>query len=271
MRFLSTLYVLVLLCLRIPAARAADCMAASRSVDVADRLKAAETALHAADPDAFQTAMEEITLLVPCLADSLSPSAAAELHRLVGVQQYSSGNAASATPAFLAARVLEPTYRFPEAEFSADHAIRKAYDSLNAGDYKDQRVPEPKSGDISFDGTVTRARPADRDTVVQFLNASKQVTQTMYLRPGQPLPTYTAVPHIRNSLLLGTAVAIVGSAACYGGAWVSHGQFEKKDPSYGLAELKSLQGAANILFGASIGFGALAVGGGTGALLVGAR
>lgn len=252
-------------------AHASDCMAASHPADVADRLKAAESALESADPDAFQGALEEVSLLVPCLAETLPSATAAQLHRLTGVQEYNAGNTAKASPAFLAARVLDPSYHFPASEFSAEHPIRTTYEAANAGQFKDKKAPEPKTGSITFDGAATRNRPADRNTVVQLLNPSSQVTQTTYLLPDQPLPTYAAVPHLRNSLLIGTVVALAGSAACYGGAWAAHGQFVADDPTYTLDQLEGYQGATNALFAASISLGVVAIGGGTGALLVGAR
>ena len=196
---------------------------------------------------------------------------AAQLHRLTGVQEYNSGNAARAAPAFLAARVLDPSYHFPASEFSAEHPIRQNYDAENAGQFKDKKAPEPKIGSITFDGTGTRQRPVDRNTVLQLLNPSNQVTQTTYLLPDQPLPNYPAVPHLRNSLLIGSLAALAGSAACYGGAWATHASFNSDDPTYTLDKLKSYQGATNALFAASISLGAVAIGGGTGALLVGAR
>lgn len=234
-------------------------------------LAVAEGALRAADAANFELAMEEIALVLPCLADTPTPAVAARLHRIIGIQAFVRGDAERARQAFSAARVLEPDYTFPSQLYAPENDIRQMYDSMDATATASTRVPEPRDGSLVFDGTATRSRPRDRATVVQLVSENAQVASTTYVLPTQPLPPYRAIPRTRNTLFVTAGVSLLGAVATYAGAWVSRGEFERDDPSYTLDDLERLQAQTSAFLVVSGVLGATAAGTGLGALAVGER
>ena len=273
MRNLNTAAVLLLLCVSLgPAtAGAQECMATSTAEQVESRLQAAEEAFSGADADAFVMALEEVALLVPCLGEPLPPSEAARMHRLEGIRTFIQGESEASQAALRAARVLEPSYRFPETLLAADHDLRLQYSAMDPTDARTRRVPEPRVGNIAFDGAPTRARPSDRSTVVQLLDAQQRVFSTSYLGPDDPLPDYRAIPRIRNRLLITSATSLAGAGVFYGLAWSNRSGFWEDDPDYVLSDLEAMQSRSRLLVAVSGTFGAIAIGGGIGAAVVGER
>jgi hypothetical protein len=250
---------------------AEECMSAAKSSEIAAKLAEGEAALARADADGFQFALEEVTLLLPCLGDTLPTPTAAQLHRLTGIQSWGAGNAEAAKEAFRAARVLDPTYHFPESLFAAQHDVRAAYESIASTDYRDKAAPEPKNGLVAFDGRISKLRPADRTTVMQLLTVSQQVAQTNYLRPEQPLPLYPAIPKTRNALIVTTIASAITAGALYGAAWATRDAFDHENADYTLADLQSFRTQTDVLLVGSAAFSAVTLGTGVGIFVVGEK
>jgi len=149
-----------------------------------------------------------------------------------------------------AARVLDPSYAFPDDLLPPDHALRRAYESLDTAEGRTERPPQPRDESFAFDGTRTPRRPIDRATLVQLVDPTGKVEETAWIAPSASLPPYEARPRTRNRLLVGSAALFAASAGLYGWAWTTHAPFA--DPSVSdLAVLDALQTKSQALTAAS--------------------
>jgi hypothetical protein len=248
---------MVALALAFSASSNAACLSASAVAELEERLASAEKAYIDLDAAGFGRALDDARLLLPCLGDVASPAIAAHYHRLEGVRLYAAGQQDQALAAMRAARVLDPGYRFPDELLPPDHALRQAFEALDPSEGRTDRPPQPRDGELAFDGTRTPRRPLDRATLVQLVDPAGSVSQTAWLAPGAPLPAYRARPRTRDRLLLASSALLAASAGFYGWAWTTHAPFA--DPSVtDLAELETLQAESRGLTaasGATLGLG----------------
>jgi hypothetical protein len=219
----------------------AGCLTTSRTSDLLDELAAAETAYADLDPAAFGRALDDATLLLPCLSDVPTPEVAARVHRLTGLRLYAAGENELALASMQAARILDPTYRFPDETLPADHALRVAYEALPAEDGDAFRPPQPIDGSFMFDGIEQPRRPLDRSTLFQLVESGGTVETTRMLEPGEPLPEYRAKPRARNRLLVGSALFVGASAGLLGAAVATDNKFDDLSQEPTLEDLQSLQ------------------------------
>jgi hypothetical protein len=224
-----------------PSVASAACLTASRTDELVERLTVAETAYADLDADQFGRALDDATLLLPCLAEVPSPALAARVHRLTGLRHYAAGENELALASMSAARVLDPTYRFPDETLPADHALRVAYEALPAEEGDAVRPPQPIEGLFVFDGVEQPRRPVDRSTLFQLVEEGGTVETTRMLDPGEDLPAYRARPRARNRLLVGSAVFLGASAAFYGLGWVARNEFDDRSSDLTESDLESLQ------------------------------
>ena len=123
--FLSLLAALLL-----PTALAA-CPSSDASLQ--STLDSAQLAFSMMDSSGFSTATAEAEAQAACLSDPVSPTVAARLHRVLGLQAFVAGDEPGARTAFAAARAIEPDYQFPDSMVPSDHPVRQLYgQSLNA-------------------------------------------------------------------------------------------------------------------------------------------
>ncbi len=224
-----------------PSLAHAGCLTTSRTGELTERLSAAEAAYADLDPERFGRALDDATLLLPCLTDVPSPELAARVHRLTGLRLYAAGENELALASMQAARVLDPAYRFPDETLPADHALRVAYEALPTVDGDDFRPPQPIDGAFVFDGVEQPRRPLDRSTLFQLVEEQGSVQTTRMLEPGEPLPAYRAKPRLRNRLLVGSAIFVGASAGLYALAWSTHQEFYDPEGDPTMSELESLQ------------------------------
>ncbi len=225
-----------------PAAASGACVRASSDAALAERLRAAEQAYVDLDPEGFARAIDEATLLLPCVADRVSTETAAQLHRMMALQAFARGDDAATEAALAAARALSPAYRFPDALLPPDHALRTAYEALDAAPGERWRPPQPTRGTLAFDGVGTPLRPLDRPTVAQWLDPDGRALETAWVAPAGPLPAYPARHRARDRLLVGAAGLLGVAATTYGLAWSAHGPFN--DPA--TADLATLERAQDL-------------------------
>jgi len=224
-----------------PSLAQAGCLTTSRTSELVDKLGAAEAAYADLDADQFGRALDDATLLLPCLSDVPSPQLAARVHRLTGLRLYAAGENELALASMQAARVLDPTYRFPDETLPADHALRVAYEALPTDDGDAFRPPQPIDGLFVFDGIEQPRRPLDRSTLFQLVEEGGSVETTRMLEPGEPLPAYRAKPRARNRLLVGSAAFLGASAGLFALGWSTHEAFYDLENGLTTAEAESLQ------------------------------
>ncbi|MFZ5479316.1 MAG: hypothetical protein ACOZNI_21300 [Myxococcota bacterium] len=259
---------LVLLALA-ASASAADCLALTHAADLAARLDAAEAAYVATEEEAFERALQEAALFLPCTAEPIPPELAARYHRFEGLRLFAAGDTAAATAALRAARVLDPRYRFPDEILPPNHTLRRAYDGLELAEGATRRAIPPRGGAaLYFDGVKSLDRPEERASVLQIVGDDGQAVTTRYLYPGQPLPPYEKVPQARNRLLAGSAVAVVAASVTYGLAWRAHDRFYDEDAELSRGRLEGLQQETVVFTVASGALFTVGLGGGVAAFLV---
>jgi len=257
--------------LAFPTAHAQDCPAANNPEQIEARLHTAQDALKSLESEAFSLAMEEISLMLPCLDAQPDPALTAELHRLRGIELYASGKADAANHAFLASKVLAPEYAFPQDMFSEGHALIDLWTNITPTGAAHTRAPVPKKSTVSFDGTLTRDRPSDRATLFQHLTLEGEVQTTQYLMPKDSLPTYASVPRQRNRLIAASIATTLAAGTSYAVAWQARQNFMKDDGSRTRKELERLRRKVNTSFISAGVCAALTTAGFGAAIVIGPR
>jgi hypothetical protein len=237
----------------------AACLTSSAVVDVDARLAAAESAWANLDGEAFDQALDEAVLLLPCLAEVAPPSFAARYHRMIALRAWGARDVERATWSLTAARTLEPTYVFPPELLAPDHELSIAYRAITPGPGATRTPARPRGGALWFDG-VGREEPLDRATIAQ-IEAGDGSVQTRLLRPGDPLPAYDAVPRTRNAILFASGAVLTAGVGFYAAAWGTHAPFYDPGAENDVADLERLASRSQLLTGLSVGCAALAASG----------
>lgn len=245
--------------------------ACDRRVDVAawaGHLADAERAYAALDVDAYGRAMDEAVIELPCLAGPVDPALAARWHRLQGLRLFLAKQRPRAVAAFGAARALDPGYTFAEDLVPAGHPIRVDYGAMDLASLRNERVGEPLSGELRFDGMPGVLRPADRPTVVQVLGPDGVVASTAWIEPADPMPAYVARPPPRARRVdprvavgAGTGAAAIGAGVLYVAGARDAERFAAYDAFRSQGELDALRAQANGQVVASAALGVLAIAG----------
>jgi hypothetical protein len=79
------------------------------------------------DAQAFGDAVHALRDQLPCLEAVVSPSLAARLHRVEGLQAFVDGAGERALMAFAASNRLDPDYRFPATLFPQAHPVARLW------------------------------------------------------------------------------------------------------------------------------------------------
>lgn len=224
----------------------------------------AERAFTDLDEAGFDASMELAAQRLGCLDAAVLPTLAARYHRLVALRLYVRADRQGATLALAAARAVDPFGAFPSALLPPGHEARAlAAQASTPGDTR--RGPKIRDGALIFDGTVTRARPSDRPTLLQ-IEVDDAVISSRYLAPSEPLPVPGALragPSTASWIAGGAGLALgVGSAVVYGVA-AQHARFLDETPADDLSreEVESMSRSTNGLVLAS-GAGAILSGAG---------
>jgi len=175
-----------------PVAQAQDvaCDAPTDTAQLSRLLADAELAFTRLDIDAFNASTDALNKQVPCLQEQMPRSLAAEIHRYVGLKAVLSRDFDSAAMAFAAARSVEPQYRFPASLVPDGNPIHDVYSQFDMEAASDEEVPPPAQGQLKFDGTVGVARSTSWPTIVQLVDDEGSVTATVYVYPGDIMPSY---------------------------------------------------------------------------------
>jgi hypothetical protein len=238
----------------------------------ATRLEEAEGAWLDLDTARFRDRMNVLTgLVVPCLGDLVPPDLSARWHRVMALHLDGLGDDAGSDAALQRARALDPALPFDDAWVGADHHLRAAIAAPPEAEAR--KVPEPRAGSLAFDGTLTRERPVDEPTLLQWFDGSGVARTTAYLGPDDPLPAYDAVPRLRNTLLGSGAASLLASGVAIGLAYGSQAELFRlsEDPSLGADPLVAQRRRTDLLAGAGYGLLGIGVGFGAAAVAVGQR
>lgn len=254
----------------------------SSSVDVLLAVEHAEASFIALDLEAFRRTTDSLDVELSCLTDSLPREVIARVHRMEGLRAFVDGNQDKAVAAFASARAIQPNYRFPEAMVPRGHPVSQRYDEQDPSDGGARPLPPPADGSIQVDGRPASALPTTRPSVVQWHRADGSIPDSRYLWPGGEMfdyptasrtPLQTAPPVLdrpaRSSrpLAIASGVALVGAAGLYAVAATSRSQYF--DDAATADDLDALRARTNNTFYGSVGLGAVGLGLGASAVVVG--
>jgi hypothetical protein len=262
---------------------AADCGAGVSNLEVIATADDVSSAYGDLDVPRFEAARDREYGLLPCLAEPLTPAAAAAYHRVVAIDAFVAGDQEGSSRAFRSVVAAYPAWRLPSDTVPRNHPLRAAFDTAaTAPAGPEVSLPVPLDATLLVDGHTSLALPTDRPAVLQWLDATGSVSWTRFLGAGEPPPEYAAAPEDARAAYLARNVislaprrkpvelvvmsgGLLGaSAALYGGALQRQAQFQ--DPATPYADLGSLRSQTNgLLLGAAVaglggvGSGALAV------------
>ncbi|MEE2751496.1 MAG: hypothetical protein VX519_08690 [Myxococcota bacterium] len=237
-----------------------DCPAPTTNEGVEKLLGSAEQSLSEADFEGFQSAVQQASLAVPCMNETIQSQHAARLHQLHGIRLFVSEDAPAASTAFLAARVLNPESSVPSV-FPEGHEIYNIFGQLDVDAAQSQPIIPPKNGTVAFDGSESRFRPTDRPTLVQVVGPDSAILETVYTMPGEALPDFQTSKLAplysagkKNRLLQSSLLSGIGSAVLYGLAWQNFNTFnayELTNTPSDETELNEMKTRSQILVGGS--------------------
>ena len=264
-------------------AQASDCPAPATTIEVVVRLDAAEQAYADLDVEAFGRSLDEAALLLPCLSEPVTSTFAARLHRDMGLRLFVTREREMASRAFAASRFADENSTFSEDLIPAGHAIHALWETWDVSSGQFERVREPVSGRLLFDGVEGLERPKTWPALVQLLDAEDTVTISAYTFPEDPMPVYEGKPlpvaeagggrslSPKVVLLTSAGVSAIASGVLYTMAAGSAATFDEYHSDWELADVKAQRRKTNTLVGVSVGAGLLAVGTGVGGAFVGDR
>lgn len=241
----------MLLALMLPAL--ADCTVLVSTSELETTLLQAEAAFADLDVDGFVASMDKAAVSLPCLGVPIDSELSAHVHRDVGLRRYVDRDREAASAAFASARLLEPDFRFSDDLLPPGHEIRAVYSAQSlVGDTR-EAVPTPADGTVLLDGVAGAQRPLERPVILQLVDATGTPTQTSYLLPGEPLPTYPlarpdsdAVELPVDRLVqprhvgLGSGAVAVAAGALYGVALAQKAQLASPQPDWTQDDLDSV-------------------------------
>lgn len=173
------------------AAPEAVCYYSAFVAELAELVDQAEAEYPKWDAGRFVELSEEIEDTIPCLEDKMTTDIAARVHRVMGLRaRIVDGDTDRARLAFAASRALAPKYTFPEDIVAPGDPELIDYSAVPVALEITERSPRPKEGNLRFDGRQTLERPITFATIFQHIDDNGMVLETVYLWPGEPLPSY---------------------------------------------------------------------------------
>lgn len=231
------------------------------------------------DVPRFEAARDRAAALLPCLAEPLTPAAAAAVHRVGAIDAFVVGDEPGAVSAFRSAVAAYPAWRLPSDTVPRGHPLRLAFDAaVTAAPGPTSTLPVPLDATLLVDGRAALDLPLDRPVILQWIDGLGAVAWTRRLASGEPPPAYAAAPEDARAAYLARSVITlaprrrpvalaltsgglaVGAAALYGGALASGAAF--RDPSTPYDDLGAIRTRTHgLLIGAATSLaGALASG-----------
>ncbi len=234
------------------------CESPITTVELDQRLQAAETAFGDLDLEGFFDATVGLEADVRCLRDSVPRAMTAELHRVLGLREFAQQDEERAKLAFAAARHIQPAYVLPMTLVPDGNPLRYAFEAIPLTVLETARVEKPdRGGDLRFDGSSSDQRPLVWPTLTQSFDADGAISGSAYLWPEDPFPwSPEQVDHGGRRLLWAGVGAGLVSGVLYGASRATYGRYVDSattDPD----ELDALRSRTN---GFTVGAGVTAVG-----------
>jgi len=244
-----------------------ECPEVATLEDFEAAARAGEQAFADIDLPALTRARETALATIPCLGDPVTPTIAAEFHRMMAMAAFTAGDELLVLAEFHAARRLDPGYRVP-AEVAPDgHPLVVLYEAaaLHHDDSELDSVIPPVGGTVVIDGTVDGLRPSGLSAIVQVYAADGLLTHTQYLLPGDPTPRFGPTPVDRErdrkrhrDLLISTGAVGLAAGGLLTRARI--GELRLLDESRELTQPKQAQAINNAYYWGAVGVGTVAAG-----------
>ncbi len=250
-----------------------SCPAPTHLDDFSAAARAGERAFAAMDLLSLGDARSEALQTLPCLVDQVTPTVAADFHRMMAMAAFTSGDETKVLEEFHAARRLEPGYTVPEEVAPEGHPLSDLYEraATNVLDSHglDPVIP-PIGGFVLVDGAETSLRIQGLSALLQAHDAQGRLVETRYLMADQPTPAWGPLPleleaRRRRRIALGasTGAALLLAGGLYSGALVQQHRFDNSVVPDDDPTLPTIQAKANSLLFASVGAASLSVALGT--------
>lgn len=229
-----------------------------------DEWRASATDVEAAwarlDLEGFRTATDASAAVLPCLGEPITPEDSARAHRIQGLRANLLEDEDRAARAFLAARRVDPAWRFPDW-LPDQHPLRLLYGRMPLEGLVQTPLPKPRSGRLLVDGAPSRDRPEDIPAVVQWLNSDGSVGWSGYMQHDETIVGYPVKPStapVAWSLVGLAAASLIASGTSLA---ISAGARDEYDDLATPPEsLDGLRETTNTGFWVSVGTGAGAAG-----------
>lgn len=261
-----------------PAAQAADCAEPVSARAFAQLVSTGDTAYANLDEQGFREARFAAAAALPCLSEGITSGQAAAWHRLEALAAFLDRDHAGAVASFKSLLAAAPGYELPESMAPPAHPLR-TYFAIAQGSPETFGRPleKPKAGWIHLDGSAAKELPVDRPAIYQRFADTGALQETLVVRPGIETPGLTSerstaqARRPKRTINVGLASAAGIAALASGGLYLAANSRSQQfwDPTTPDGELTALRQQTNTFGWMSAGFGAVALGTGTAALLVG--
>lgn len=170
-------------------AQDAPCTATPEDVDLS--LQDAESAFEMGDEPGTTMALKRAEMTLPCLSAVLPTPIAARFHRIEGLVAFIGGDEMTAAQSFGSARLLDPSYAWPESLVPAGNDLLNVYTAFDVSKVKKAKVAAAPQGSLFIDGQPAKKRAEGMPVILQLADPAGTVVQTAWIRGEDPLPTWT--------------------------------------------------------------------------------
>ncbi len=180
----------------------ADCPSGerTRASALVSSMSRAEAAFAEMDEAGFLRARAEVRAVFECLGERLDPEEVVKLHVHEALAAFLDGNEVATVESLQAATRVYGGDALPSRVAPSGTALRTLYDDAW---HDTPRETEPfmaaKKTVVYVDGKKASARPARTATLVQVESQGGSLLETVYLRPGQPLPASVGEGQVATS------------------------------------------------------------------------
>ncbi len=222
------------------AALAGACDQSSTLQDFQYAATLGERAFAGMDIDGLVRARDSAAQHLECVDQAVSADVAAAFHRLLAMVAFTEQDPSSALAEFHAARRLNPGYQIPEDVAPVGHPLITLYEqSLTAAVGELLPVNPPVNGWVTVDGIRGAPVPSGISTILQAFESNQTLVETVWHRPGEPVPSWGPDPALIEPTGLGRGLALGGAGAsvlasgvlAYAG-WRSNCQFWYTDAGF---------------------------------------
>ncbi|MCK6520553.1 hypothetical protein L6R49_03840 [Myxococcota bacterium] len=172
----------------------AECSTRYSAEQLVQSLGLAESSYAEMDDIGFQLAWTEARNRLPCVMEPLTPTDAAQVHRVAAYAAFLDQDLPRATDYLAAMTRVQPKATLPSGVAPEGHPLRTAFDDARSRpEAPPLTLQPPAAGELRVDGERVNARPGDRPAVVQYIGADGAVWWTLQADAADALPAYPEV------------------------------------------------------------------------------